>query len=476
MNHKWIISRHTRDMNLLIEVALLIKKYQNTISITDKNEMLKDLERVGIYNPRFNEIKKSTLDSKINQLAFYMFGYKTKINGENKFLFSPLGNLLLKYRDDKNKRDKIFLTMLWGLQYPHPHSQTDKEFNIYPFRLLFKLMNEPKLEYKLYISEIAYFVVHQKNMTIELYNDLVEKIILFRSKEDNEIAKMFLNDSSDILVNAVYECDYYLKVIMEHFNLIKSVNGNMIIKLSHGRSTTRKLNSSYCTINDKILNYIQDLEKLYPFTDEPLKITEQKFKLDVIKEIYNFYPPILLEKIEETTNYDILQVPKLILEFSKNKDNSTAYKFEDILVEGFNIFIDVEAQKIAGAGNTDIECLYLTENKKFAVEAKSTKNKLSLINDRRLQFHRDKIGAIYTIVITPGYVPAVLRDIKNTNSVIIKANTFSEFLYNSILEDERNISYEEIDNLIINNLGNDISDKISNITISKFAISKDKLI
>jgi type II restriction enzyme len=216
--------------------------------------------------------------------------------------------------------------------------------------------------------------------------------------------------------------------------------------------------------------------ELYPFTDEPLKFTEQKLKLDVIKEIYNFYPKILLDEIGETKNFDILQVPKLISEFSKNKNNSTAYKFEDILVEGFNIFIDVEAQKIAGSGNTDIECLYITENKKFAVEAKSTKNKLSLINDGRLQFHRDKIGAQYTIVITPGYVPAVLRDIKNTNSVIIKANTFSEFLYNSILEDERNINYKEIDELIINNLGNDISDKVSNITINKFAISKDNFI
>jgi len=476
MNHKWIISRHTRDMNLLIEVALLIKKYQNTISITDKDNILKDLARVRIYNPRFNEIKQSTLDSKINQLAFYMFGYKTKINGENKFLFSPLGNLLLKYRDDRNKRDKVFLTMLWGLQYHHPHSQTNEEYQLYPFRLLFKLMNEPKLEYKLYISEITYFVVHQKNMTIKLYNDLIEKIIIFRHKDNKEIAKIFLNDSSDILVNAVYECDYYLKVIMEYFNLIKSVNGDIIVQLQQGKNTTRKLKKSYCTINDEILNYIQKLENLYSFTDEPLKFTEQKLKLDVIKEIYNFYPKILLDEIEETNNYDILQVPKLISEFSKNKNNSTAYKFEDILVEGFNIFIDVEAQKIAGSGNTDIECLYITENKKFAVEAKSTKNKLSLINDGRLQFHRDKIGAKYTIVITPGYVPAVLRDIKNTNSVIIKANTFSEFLYNSILEDERNINYKEIDELIINNLGNDISDKVSNITINKFAISKDNFI
>jgi type II restriction enzyme len=462
-------------MNLLIEVALLIKKYQNTISVTDKKEMLEDLERVGLYNPRFSGAKQSTLDSKINQLAFYMFGYKTKINGKNKFLFSPLGNLLLKHKNDEIKRDKIFLTMLWGLQYNHPHSKTDEEYQLYPFRLLFKLMNEKRLNKRLFISEISYFVMMKKDINLASYEQLVTKILNFRTKTTTEISEIFLKDRNNILVNAVYECDYYLKIIMEYFNLIKSFDGALIVKLSQGKSTTRRLNNSYCTINKDILDYMEELENNYSFINEPLKFTGNQHRLDVIKEIYNFYPQILLKEIDENINYNVLQLPKLIDEFSKNKDNSHAYKFEDILVKGFNIFIDVDAQKIAGAGNTDIECLYLIKNKKFAVEAKSTKNKLSLVNNGRLKFHREKIGAEYTIVITPRYVPAVLRDIKDTNIVIITASTFSEFLYNSILENERNISYKEIDNLIINNLGSDISDRISNITINKFATPEDNL-
>jgi type II restriction enzyme len=197
-------------MNLLIEVALLIKKYQNTISITDKNEMLKDLERVGLYNPRFNEIKQSTLDSKINQLAFYMFGYKTKINGKDKFLFSPLGNLLLKHKDDEIKINKIFLTMLWGLQYHHPHSQTNEEYQLYPFRLLFKLMNEEKLHKKLFISEISYLIMMEKSVSLNSYNQLINSIINFRNKTEKEVSEIFLKDKTNLLVNAVYECDYHL--------------------------------------------------------------------------------------------------------------------------------------------------------------------------------------------------------------------------------------------------------------------------
>jgi hypothetical protein len=471
MNHKWIISRHTRDMDLLIEVALLIKKYQNTISEDEKLKILKELEKAKIYSPRFGDSKKSTLDSKINQLAFYMFGYKAKINGDNKFLFSPLGNLLLKHRNNKVKKNKIFLTMLWGLQFNHPHSKTDEEFQLYPFRLMFKLMGDERLGKKLFISEISYLVMMKKNIDIKSYGELVNKIINFRNKTNDNISEIFLKDKSQLLVNAVYECDYYLKIIMEYFGLIDSVNGKLITKIPQGKSTTRKLNNSYCTINENILGYIERLEKNYSFIDEPLKFTESQHKLDITKEIYSFYPNVLLSEINENIDYNILQLPKLINEFSKNKDNANAYNFEDVLEQGFNAFINVDAKKIAGSGNTDIQCLYLDNDFVFAVEAKSTKNKLPLLNSGRLKNHRDKIDANYTIVITPRYVPAVLKDIKNTNNVIITAAVFSEYLYNSILENERNIDYKEINILVLNNLGSDISNQISDITLNKFAVS-----
>ena len=76
------------------------------------------------------------------------------------------------------------------------------------------------------------------------------------------------------------------------------------------------------------------------------------------------------------------------------------------------MFINVEAQKKGGAGHTDIECLYYSKLKKFAVEAKSTANKLSGVNAGRLREHRNEIGGEYTIVITSRYVPAAKRDIK----------------------------------------------------------------
>lgn len=475
MNHKWIISRHTRDMGLLIEVALLIKKYQSTINEKDKLKILKELEKAKIYSPRFGDSKNSTLTSKINQLAFYMFGYKTKINGVNKFLFSPLGNLLLKYKDDELKRNKIFLTMLWGLQYSHPHSKTDSEYQLYPFRLIFKLLNEPKLENRLYISEISYFVMIQKDITVKSYEKLVCDILNFRAKSPQEIANTFLKDKSSLLVNAVYESDYYLKVIMEYFNLINYTEGDVIVQLQHGSSSIRKLKNTCLNISNDMLKYVEKLEKDYSFLDVPVSFKTPKQMLDTIKEIYNFYPRTLLLEIGENIETNILELPKLIDEYSINENNENFNNFEDVLEKGLNTFVDVDAKSIAGAGNTDIKCIYLNDSSIFAVEAKSTKNKLSLINSGRLKSHRKKIGANYTIVITPRYVPAVLEDIKNTENVIITANTFSEYLYNSIIEDERNISYSSINDIVLNNLGTDISNIISDLTFNKFAVSSENI-
>ncbi|MCL2719490.1 MAG: hypothetical protein FWE14_12005, partial [Lachnospiraceae bacterium] len=188
------------------------------------------------------------------------------------------------------------------------------------------------------------------------------------------------------------------------------------------------------------------------------------------KEIYSFYPKLLLDEIGESEKLsEALELPMLIEKYSNNPDNETAYLFEQILTDGFNIFHNVNAIWRGGAGHTDIEGLYLTKSKKFAVDAKSTANKLLAINSGRLREHRDEIGGAYSIVITPRYVPATRRDIKNQPIVIILASTFAEYLYNHIFHDVRDVDYADFDDIIVENLGTDISKLISNMTLNKFA-------
>jgi type II restriction enzyme len=471
---KWILYRHISDFDLLCSVATFLKSFSKTnISKEDKIKLNQKLKEVGLYSERNPKMPLDAMSHKINQLSYFMFGYQAKINGEARFLYSPLGNLFLKHIENKDTSPKIFLAMLWAIQFQHPHSGTNAEFQLYPFRLIFRLLSDKRLEAKLFAYEVAYFIVFIHKISTPIYEELVAKLLILRAFSDKELAKLF-QANSHAYVNSAYEWDYYVSTLFHGAGVLIKQEGKVICKLQHGTTNTfRKITRNEVAITPDLVGLVQKLENQYSFLEQPLLLNDtERLKIDVIKEIYSFYPRILLEEIgelEDDLKIELLNLPKLIEQYSNNTDGVEAYLFEDALVEGFNLFYNVEAEKIGGAGNTDIECLYLTEKKKFAVDAKSTKNKLSGINSGRLDGHRDKIGGIYTIVVTPRYVPAVLQDIKNRSIVIIRANTFSEYLYNCIDSNIREIDYKEFDEIICNNLGKDISKNISDLTIAKFA-------
>ncbi len=471
--NKWILYRHTNNFDLVTAVAVNLKFFSKTsISNEDKKDLLLELKKLDYYNERNPELPLDSINHRINTLAYYMFGYKGKIDGVDRFLFSPLGNLFLKNIDNKKNISNIFLTMLWALQFQHPHGGSNSVFKLYPFRLIFKLLSEPRLDFKLYAFEVGYYVVFVEEINEQRYEKLVSDIIEMRCWSNEKIENEFKKDEHTY-VNSIYEWDYYVTKLFLDAGVIEKKEGEIICKLIHGKDTPRKLTRNSVTISPTVSNLISKLEKEYTFLEKPLELNDSKrLKIDVVKEIYNFYPRFLLEEIGELINdkkLELLNLPKLIVQYSNNNEGKEAYVFEDVVVEGFNMFYNVEAEKIGGAGNTDVECLYLTENKKFAVDAKSTKNKLTGINSGRLGGHREKIGGQYTIVVTPRYVPAIFQDIKGTPIVIIRASTFSEYLYNCIDNDIRDIDYKDFDDIIINNLGKDISKNISDLTIARFA-------
>ena len=477
---KWILYRHTSDFDKLCVVAEFLKSYTKTgISTDEKTQLNLKLRELGLYNERNPDLPLDAINHKINQLSYFMFGYQAKVDGQDRFLFSPLGNLFLKHVEDKNKIAKIFLTMLWAIQYQHPHSGTDSEFQLYPFRLIYKLLSESKLSYKLYAFEVAYSVVFLKEANKTTYKELVSELLALRKLSDEELAQKFQEDRH-AYVNSAYEWDYYHSKFLELAGVLVKKEGDIICKLQHGDSTKhptlRKITRNEVSIPENLKSLVEQLENEFSFLDKPLLLNDpERLKIDVIKEIYSFYPKTLLIEISEAIDdfkFELLNLPKLIEQYANNNEGAEAYLFEDALVEGFNQFYNVSANKVGGAGNTDIECLYKTKKKKFAVEAKSTKNKLLQANANRLGEHREKIGGEYSIIVTPRYVPGVIRDIRNNPIVIIQSNTFSEYLYNCIDNDIREIDYEDFDSIIVNNLGKDISKNISDLTISKFATHK----
>ncbi|WP_028907035.1 hypothetical protein [Xylanibacter ruminicola] len=476
---KWILYKHTNSYEMIKAVALDVKNQCGTnVSEIERHRMQQRLAALNFYKARNPKMKLDSINHRINTLEFFMFGYESNLNDSKRFIFSPLGNLFLNYIEDEEKLRKIFTTMLFAIQFQHYANGTPANFQLYPFRLIFKLLLDPRLNGKLYFAEYAYCIAEIQNIDQSNYENLVKEIIKFRSFPKEKIRELMKEDEH-YYVTCVYEWQYYITNLLEEAQIFSRTEGNEICRLYHPQKpnsksapTGRKLNDGFVSIADGLATFIAKLLNTYSCFAAPLALDDpERMTMDIVKEIYSFYPNILTSEIgeEDELQQQLLRLPQMIEEYANNEEGETAYLFEDILKEGFDMFYDVEAHKIGGAGHTDIECLYFTRKKTFAVEAKSTKNKLGIINAGRLKAHREEIGASYTIVITPRYVPAVKKDIKGQNIVILLANTFSEYLYNHIYHDIREILYEDFDDIIINHLGEDISKYISDKTIEKFS-------
>ncbi len=476
---KWILYKHTCNYEMIKAVAMDVKNSCKTdVSNVERHRMQERLAALDMYRTRNPQDRPlDSINHRINTLEFWMFGYEERSGDGNKFIFSPLGNLFLKHISDEQKLRKIFIAMTFALQFQHPANGTSKAFQLYPFRLIFQLLTDSRLGGKLYNYEEELVLPFVKTVTPEIYEQIVEEIIHIRNLSDKELVSRFKSDEHTY-VNTVYEWEYYTQNLLSQVGIINKVEGDTLCKLYHPSKatskslpTSRRATKGYITLKTDCASFIIKMLSEYSCYAAPVLLNDQeRLTIDCIKEIYNFYPQLLLSEIGESEDLSkLLELPKLIEKYSNNPENETAYLFEEVLTEGFNMFYNVDAVKRGGAAHTDIECLYVTKKKKFAVESKSTMNKLLGINAGRLREQREEIGGEYTIVITSRYVPATKRDIKGTPIVIILANTFAEYLYNHIFHEVREMDYEDFDKIIVNNLGTDISSLISNMTLAKFA-------
>lgn len=115
-----------------------------------------------------------------------MFWYRKTINGNKKFLVSPLWNLLLDNLWDSKKTSYIFLTMLWWLQYNHPFNKTNEDIKLYPFRLIFKLLLDNRINKTLYSDEVSYLVMLLTDINKNKYEELIDNILNFRKLSTEE--------------------------------------------------------------------------------------------------------------------------------------------------------------------------------------------------------------------------------------------------------------------------------------------------
>jgi hypothetical protein len=174
---------------------------------------------------------------------------------------------------------------------------------------------------------------------------------------------------------------------------------------------------------------------------------------------------------ENEKDRELFNIPKLIVSHSQNIETGSSKQFEEVIEKAMNLFYDVNVKRISGAGNTDIECLYIiseNDKQKFNVEAKSTAKKLIQINPGRLKQHIAKTNAKYCIVITPQFTRSAIKDIQGENIVVLSSFSLSEFINQWIISRERELSFKGIHEIITDNYGEDISEKVYDLTFKTY--------
>lgn len=481
---KWTIMMYMRDFDLMATYAYALRA-SNNLSTDNIDDILAKMESDGVYHPR-NGGSTFTGTFKSIQIAWYMFGHYNKSrkkDEEKKLVFSPLGNLLLDNLKDRDKVSRIFLTMLYGNGFRQPFSQMDERFNIYGFRLIFKLLRDPRLGGMLFDDEVFYYAMFVKSITPDDYEQLVSDILAFRNKTSVEKYAEF-KQNERVVGLACHEWRYATGML-QSAGILNIHEGKEVGDLTYGTvdkktgrpTAVRKYNENHVTLQPRLYTLVDKLLASYPYYAKPYPEDEisKKFNSSIVVEMYSFYPPELLEEIGMDTEDDkaiatMLQIASDVNYYSR-EETATGVKFEDALTNAFNMFIDVDAERIGGAGNADIECVYYlpdNEHKKFDIEAKSTTRKLAQINSRRLRTHRIKIGSKYTMIVTPNFSIGVLKDIEGENSVVIKSAALANYLYQYVLKQGRTISYSMLDEIVESNIGGDITDSVNAYVYSNF--------
>lgn len=490
---KWTVMKYVEDFDLLLDYLQLIIKFHYQIDDATIDKINADMQRRGKYRP-LRKASRDTTEFKIRQICYDMFAYRAD---RQSIVVTPLCRLLLDNRNNPEYRGKIVATMWANLPFNHPYNKMSGSFNIYPFRLIFRLLLEPRLEGRLYQDEVFYLVAWMKEVDEAAYTRLVDDILALREMTGAQKLSMFKHrlPVEDSLANMLHETDYLFGQLSSAC-VVSVTKGEKIGTLCHGGfgrnpipeflteeekknyspTGRRSYTDTFIELQPYMKDYIGRLLDDFKFTDKPHTLLAELGNTDYILTLYNFYPQILIEEInvESTTRKrmdHISQMVDNIYRLSGNPEKGDCYRFEDILSDAFNEFSDVRAEKIAKSGTIDIECIYLPINEKFDVEARSTKLKLTSVNAGRLLSHRQKACSNYTLIVTPRFVPSVLYDIAGSDNVILTVPSLCNFLFQEAIN-KSEISYAPLRDIITKAKGKDISRNVDEYVAAKYGISK----
>lgn len=456
MSNWWIVPQHCLDPQPFKATLEIIRDYSwVTLSKDVKNDILDKMIEKWLYKQKKEwQHGLGTSWHKIDEPHFYWWLFISK----EKLHISNYGKLLLDNWDDEDKKTKVFSSMLFSVQYPNmAKARMPADIKLFPFRILFQYL----IDYgSISLLSFTVFFYKLKEMKTEgQYENLVNDIQIFEKMTDEQKLEYIKYDKDTFVKNQISA--KYCMWLLNWFWIIKKWENISAWKVqSSKRKDPTPISTFQIELNSNLVGFIQTMLSNYSIFND---VKEWMLPSELAREIYNFVAPELLEElnVDSDVNIELMTLPDRIIETSINSE--LCYKFEDELANAFNIFVDVDAEKIWGASQPDIVCNYVESNNHvFTADAKSTKKKLSGINRWRITWHKEKHGWEFSIIITPKRVPAAEWDIIDSDICLLSSYAFSDLI--KIWVDKYNrreeFSFADVYSIIKSNLWEDITPKL----------------
>jgi len=505
-NDTWILEKHSNNIEHIIYYLKVIKDNKGDTSKENLEKYLKLANFDGIYTPRYKGFSYATMSNKAGVIRAYNLGIQRNAGaGQKQFLIGPYGELILKhYKSIKNLK-KIIFTNFYFAQYPHPKYTTQPEFRIFPWRLVFGLLQESKLDKTLYDNEMVYFLPFIKNLKSISYEELLESILSFRNLSTSEKEEKFneevnIGSQSNIQIfqefgfdmiesqkkaseikwaDLTHQFQYTLNLFKELGILNSTETGKEnVITFNQAtpranQPTPRRLSKNY-SLDSGLEEYFDLLQERY--SKEQVVTKEDLLEIDFEFKIITKVPDILLKELgEEPLEFVGFDSPLEVegdierMEYlSSQSENMSDYtEFEERIAAVMNRFNNIRAEALGGSGRTDVECLDLNKNDKFNIEAKSTQSSLPSVNPSRINNHMEQNDALFTLIVTTAFAEGVRRDIQNEKISIVTTKVFAELIRNHVVANDLD-SFDEIRDIIEENLGQPSSLPLFEYILSKF--------
>ena len=418
--NNWTLKKHSLNLDKWREWLEVFKVPRP--SLRDSwVEILKGMQREGVYRPRNSTVSASTLGSKLSDMSFFLMVYREG----NKHVLSEYGKLFLLYERGSIEESKVVATALLETPLPNPSSNR-LDCNIYPVRLVcWEQATRTKLA----------DITHQAS---------------------------------------------YLKKALIGAGLINIQQGNIVDNFVHGdprakQKTVRKLTSERWILKDEIIPFIRNAFSYIDPTDKPVCDYPDLMSGDCTN-LFNALPDYLTDNLglvqtkvaaerkvayitrTAPTDESIQSLARLLL--VNSKVGGTGVDFEYSIKDFFNLFQHLSPSPLRAPANTDVLATYRT-NFRFNADAKSMSGGLTTsIHAARLKRHLTKHNSEYCWVIGPGFSPGAIKDISGHNIVSVRADTLAMFLRTWLTLGIDQLSYDKLHKIVQANYGKSVDIKI----------------